>query len=91
MLCSDRFSLPELPPGEVPDPILNFMEGLYKTGRAKSGHDAGEPLLLTPFIEQNKLEEAREAAKVDSDYLLPDMDSYAGYLTVSFFTIMRWK
>ncbi|XP_063358225.1 venom serine carboxypeptidase-like [Cydia amplana] len=81
--CSDRFSLPELPPGEAPDRILKFMEETYKTGRGKSASEAGEPLLLTPLIEQNKLEEAREAAKVDSDYILPDMDSYAGYLTVN--------
>ncbi|XP_028155892.1 venom serine carboxypeptidase-like [Ostrinia furnacalis] len=75
--------LPDLPPGEAPEPILTFMERTYKSSRAKSGFDAGSPLLLTPYIEQNKLEEARKAAKVDSDYLLPDMDSYAGYLTVN--------
>ncbi|CAH0405029.1 unnamed protein product [Chilo suppressalis] len=79
----ERTMLPELPPGEAPDPILTFMERTYKSGRARSGFDAGSPVLLTPFLEQNKLEEAREAAKVESDYLLPDMDSYAGYLTVN--------
>lgn len=61
------------------------MEQTYKTRRSKSGSDAGDPLLLTPLLEQGKLEEAREAARVDSDYLLPDMDSFAGYLTVSVF------
>ncbi|KAL0849530.1 hypothetical protein ABMA28_013800 [Loxostege sticticalis] len=75
--------LPDLPPGEAPEPILTFMEQTYKTRRSKSGSDAGDPLLLTPLLEQGKLEEAREAARVDSDYLLPDMDSYAGYLTVN--------
>lgn len=59
------------------------MERIYRTPRGRQGSEAaGTPLLLTPFIEENKLEEARNAAKVDSDYLLPDMDSYAGYLTV---------
>ncbi|CAH0748718.1 unnamed protein product [Diatraea saccharalis] len=59
------------------------MERTYKSGLSRSTFDAGAPVILTPLIEQNKLEEAREAAKVDSDYLLPDMDSYAGYLTVN--------
>ncbi|KAF9413217.1 hypothetical protein HW555_008497 [Spodoptera exigua] len=76
-------SLPDLPPGEAPEPILTFMERTYKTGRARAAFDAGSPLLLTPYIEQKKLEEARKAAYVDPEYLLPDMDSYAGYLTVN--------
>lgn len=59
------------------------MERTYKPGRARANYEAGEPLLLTPFIEKNQLQEAREAAVVNPDYLLPDMDSYAGYLTVS--------
>ncbi|XP_060810413.1 uncharacterized protein LOC106143604 [Amyelois transitella] len=78
-----RESPPDLPSGEDPEPILTFMERTYKAGRARQTYDAGEPLLLTPFIEAKKLEEGREAAAVDSDYLLPDMDSYAGYLTVN--------
>ncbi|KAF9804223.1 hypothetical protein SFRURICE_020651 [Spodoptera frugiperda] len=76
-------SLPDLPPGEAPEPILTFMERTYKTGRARAAFDAGSPLLLTPYIEEKKLDEARKAAFVDSEYLLPDMDSYAGYLTVN--------
>lgn len=59
------------------------MERTYKIGRARATFDAGSPLLLTPYIEEKKLEEARKAAYVDPEYLLPDMDSYAGYLTVS--------
>ena len=81
----DRSPLPDLPPGEAPEPILTFMENTYKTGRARATFDAGSPLLLTPYIEEKKIEEARKAAYVDPDYLLPDMDSYAGYLTVSSF------
>lgn len=78
----DRSPLPDLPPGEAPEPILRFMERTYKSARAKMSYDAGSPLLLTSYIEQKKIEEARAAAAVDSDYLLPDMESYAGYLTV---------
>lgn len=58
------------------------MEKTYKTGRGRAAYDAGSPLLLTPYIEEKKLQEAREAAYVDPAYLLPGIDSYAGYLTV---------
>ncbi|KAM3964765.1 venom serine carboxypeptidase [Aphomia sociella] len=83
VLGNDENSAPKLPYDEAPDPILSFMERTYKSGRARASFDAGSPLLLTPLIEEKKLKEAREAAYVDSDYLLPDMDSYAGYLTVN--------
>ncbi|XP_049887422.1 venom serine carboxypeptidase-like [Pectinophora gossypiella] len=81
--ADSNFLLPELPPGEAPEPILTFVEQTYKTGRGRAGFEAGDPVILTPYIEENKLEEARKAAYVDPDYLLPDMDSYAGYLTVN--------
>ncbi|XP_011555879.3 venom serine carboxypeptidase [Plutella xylostella] len=81
--CASALDVPALPPGEAPEPILTFMERTYKPGRARANYEAGEPLLLTPFIEKNQLQEAREAAAVNPDYLLPDMDSYAGYLTVN--------
>lgn len=81
----ESYSLPELPPGEAPEPIVTFMERTYPAGRSKAASDAGDPLLLTPLIEANKLEEARRAAYVDPDYVLPDMESYAGYLTVRYY------
>ncbi|KAI5640695.1 serine carboxypeptidase domain-containing protein [Phthorimaea operculella] len=59
------------------------MERTYKPGRGRAGFEAGDPVLLTPYIERKELDEARKAAYVDPDYLLPDMDSYAGYLTVN--------
>ncbi|CAH4013171.1 unnamed protein product [Pieris brassicae] len=80
---TDLYSLPELPPGEAPEPIISFMEKTYAFGRGRMAYDAGEPLLLTPLIEEKKLEEARKAAYVEPDYLLPGMESYAGYLTVN--------
>ncbi|KAJ2953879.1 hypothetical protein O0L34_g1507 [Tuta absoluta] len=90
LLCSHEafstdtdYTLPDLPPGEAPDPILSFMERTYKPGRGRAGFEAGDPVLLTPYIDRKELEEARKAAYVDPDYLLPDMDSYAGYLTVN--------
>lgn len=83
MLCGDRLTLPDLPPGEAPEPILTFLERTYIPGRGRVAYDAGSPLLLSPLIEQKKIEEARKAAFVDPVFLLPDMESYAGYLTVS--------
>ncbi|XP_045763827.1 venom serine carboxypeptidase-like [Maniola jurtina] len=84
VLTADRsYSLPELPPGEAPEPIVTFMERTYQPARTRAGFEGGEPLLLTPLIEANKLQEARRAAYVDPDFLLPDMDSYSGYLTVN--------
>lgn len=59
------------------------MEKTYRFGRGRTAFDAGEPLLLSPMIEENRLEEARKAAYIETEYLLPDMQSYAGYLTVS--------
>ncbi|CAB3250472.1 unnamed protein product [Arctia plantaginis] len=82
-VCLDSSPLPSLPPGEAPEPILTFMEKTYKPGRMRATFDAGSPLLLTPYIEENRLEEGRKAAYVDPAYLLPGMDSYAGYLTVN--------
>ncbi|CAK1544218.1 unnamed protein product [Leptosia nina] len=84
VLCSsDLYSLPDLPPGEAPEPIITFMENTYRSGRSRAGYDAGEPLLLTKMIEEKRLEEARKAAYVDPEFILPDMESYAGYLTVN--------
>ncbi|XP_026487666.2 venom serine carboxypeptidase-like [Vanessa tameamea] len=79
----DQYSLPELPPGEAPEPIVTFMERTYRPGRGRAAYDAGDPVLLTPLIEEKKIEEARRAAYVDPENLLPGMDSYAGYLTVN--------
>jgi vitellogenic carboxypeptidase-like protein len=47
------------------------------------GADVGEPLFLTPLIEANKLDEARQAARVGPLPNTPDVESYAGYLTVN--------
>ncbi|KAG5880357.1 hypothetical protein JTB14_025776 [Gonioctena quinquepunctata] len=43
--------------------------------------DIGEALLLTPLIEQNKIEEAQAAAKVSFSEF-KHVESYSGYLTV---------
>lgn len=88
MLSAD-FTLPHFQ-GNAPDTLLNFMERVYASGRARTAVDAGDRLLLTPYIEDKKLEEARQAAYVSPDYLLPDMDSYAGFLTVSICSFHDW-
>ncbi|KAJ8935498.1 hypothetical protein NQ318_010636 [Aromia moschata] len=43
--------------------------------------DPGEPLLLTSFIQENRIDEALAAAQVDSELFL-GVKSYAGYFTV---------
>ncbi|XP_043265317.1 venom serine carboxypeptidase [Colletes gigas] len=45
-------------------------------------NDAGKPLFLTPLIEDNKIDEAREKAIVQHKEM-DDVSSYAGYLTVN--------
>lgn len=46
------------------------------------GEDAGNPLFLTPLIENGKIDEARKQASVQHKEML-DIGSYAGYLTVN--------
>ncbi|CAG9864574.1 unnamed protein product [Phyllotreta striolata] len=43
--------------------------------------DAGDPLILTPLIQQNRIKEAQEASEVVLDDFM-GVKSYAGYLTV---------
>ncbi|XP_060527439.1 venom serine carboxypeptidase-like [Cylas formicarius] len=43
--------------------------------------DVGDPLILTPYLEQNQIEEARQAALVNYGGF-QDIVSYAGYFTV---------
>ncbi|XP_041977441.1 uncharacterized protein LOC121731840 [Aricia agestis] len=85
LLATDDFSLPDLPPGEAPEPILTFMERTYRAGRTREGDDgdAGEPLLLTPLIATKKFDEARQAARVKCDLFTSDIESFSGYLTVN--------
>ncbi|XP_041985550.1 uncharacterized protein LOC121737884 [Aricia agestis] len=65
------------------DPYLYSLVKRYETA-ATAGDCAGcgDPLLLSPLIEANKLVEARNAAKVDSA-LFMGRESYSGYLTVN--------
>ncbi|KAL4712805.1 hypothetical protein ACJJTC_011875 [Scirpophaga incertulas] len=68
------------------EPIRAIIQKTYNIRSrpvARSDIDVGPPLILTSYIEQNKLAEAREAAAVDSKYLLPGIDSYSGYFTVN--------
>jgi len=46
-------------------------------------NDVGEPLILTDFIENNQLKEARAASKVQNDRLNHVAESYTGYFTVN--------
>lgn len=44
--------------------------------------DVGEPLLLTPYLREGRIEEAQRAALVDDPTFL-GVTSYAGYFTVN--------
>lgn len=44
--------------------------------------DAGEPLILTPLLKQNRIYQAQAASKVDGPEFL-NVTSYSGYFTVS--------
>jgi len=48
--------------------------------RSGTRSDAGDPLFLTPLINDGKLEEARNSARVSN---ISDVVSYSGYLTVN--------
>ncbi|XP_045763413.1 venom serine carboxypeptidase-like [Maniola jurtina] len=67
------------------DRYRNLLERTYVSdyeGAPAGDVDCGQPLILTPYIQQNKTDEARRAAHVDSKHFVPGVDSYAGYLTV---------
>ena len=45
--------------------------------------DVGVPLLLTPYIESNRLDDAREASKVSYGPLNDIAPSHTGFITVN--------
>lgn len=44
--------------------------------------NSGERLLLTPYLNRGKIEEARKVAKVGPGLLNEEIPSYSGYLTI---------
>ncbi|KAL4712861.1 hypothetical protein ACJJTC_011931 [Scirpophaga incertulas] len=83
LICLDRaVGLQET--SDVYHEILTktYMPSRRNVERVYSDVEVGTPLFLTPYIEQNKLEEAREAAAVDCE-LYRGLDSYSGFLTVN--------
>ncbi|CAG9760640.1 unnamed protein product [Ceutorhynchus assimilis] len=68
--------------------LLTSVNGFYRNPYPKiepvqiqSGDDPGVPLILTPLIEEGKIEDARMASEVYFDGFLKKL-SYAGFLTV---------
>uniref|UniRef100_A0A0A9XDE9 Carboxypeptidase n=2 Tax=Lygus hesperus TaxID=30085 RepID=A0A0A9XDE9_LYGHE len=45
--------------------------------------DTGRPLYLTPFVEDGRVMEARDASRVPSMIEGDDVESYAGYITIN--------
>lgn len=68
--------------------VLNGANGFFNVYRKPKSYsfpeteDAGEPLFLTPLIENGKIDEAREKSVVQHKEM-DDVSSYAGYLTVN--------
>ncbi|KAL4712891.1 hypothetical protein ACJJTC_011961 [Scirpophaga incertulas] len=82
ILLQHAIAAPEWQMNEV-NSIHELLRKKIASQRAERADDVGSPLLLTPYIKKNKLEEARKAAAVDSKQLLPGIDSYSGYFTVN--------
>jgi vitellogenic carboxypeptidase-like protein len=70
--------------------VTIFLLGLYlnnvnlsklKPTGLKNVKDSGDPLFLTPLIENNQIDEARRQAEVPSD-IFNEVKSYSGYFTV---------
>ncbi|XP_022189329.2 venom serine carboxypeptidase [Nilaparvata lugens] len=62
--------------------ILRYSEHLNKLGvNVKANGDLGEPLMLSPYIENGKLEEGRRKAAVPP--FSGQVKSYAGFITVN--------
>ena len=57
--------------------------GLAASSPLQSSSDVGEPLLLTPLIESNRLDEARQVSKVNYGPLNEIAASYTGFITVN--------
>ena len=70
-----NISKPDIPP------LLSMFPGSPPV-QNHSFEDVGSPLLLTPYIEDNRIEEAREASKVSLKELNDIAPSYTGYFTV---------
>ncbi|RZF45367.1 hypothetical protein LSTR_LSTR002810 [Laodelphax striatellus] len=60
--------------------ILRFSDHISKLG-VKPDRDLGEPLMLTPYIEDGRLDEGRRKAEVPP--FNGQVKSYAGFITVN--------
>ncbi|XP_017771434.1 PREDICTED: venom serine carboxypeptidase [Nicrophorus vespilloides] len=62
--------------------VESFMNVYRRIATEESDGDAGDPLFLTPLIEQGKVKEAQDRAKVQFPGF-KGVQSYAGYYTVN--------
>ena len=64
--------------GKIPQSVFLYM---YPEEPTFDANEVGDPVFLTPYIKQGKLNEGRERAWVNLPKW-PDIKSYAGFLTV---------
>lgn len=62
--------------------VCGFLHSQKNNVEYKFVGEAGEPLLLTPYIEQNQIEEAQQLALVNASEIFNNLTSYSGYFTV---------
>ena len=58
--------------------LTMFPDNLYRSDIRKE--NVGDPLILTPMLEEGKVDEAQKASKVEN---FSNMDSYSGFFTVN--------
>ena len=68
------------PPVFKSSPLLSIFPG-SPPYVAHNTSDVGDPLILTPLIENGDVEKARNLSKLDSQF--SDIDSYTGFFTVN--------
>lgn len=56
---------------------------LDRAKRFETGEDVGEPLYLTPLINKNEVQVARDKARVYLPITGTNVESYSGFLTVN--------
>lgn len=66
-----------------PTVIISLLVSLLVFSQPNSQSPSTKPLLLSPYIRSNKIDEAQKAARVENLPNAPKILSYSGYITVN--------